>query len=167
MGVKKDTKTKAPVKASTNRHEKRDLAKILFVTSDMNLLEIEQRLGVTRKTLAQWRDQDNWEDERTVRNVSPVQIQKRLNAQLEKLLDELVIVEGVKEKKLDPATVDMISKLTKAITQLRNSITPQTVMEVLNGFAGYLSHVDLDTAQKIADYALAYVQVKMKEAKDK
>ena len=144
------------------RHEKRDTARIMFVTSEMSAVDIATALDLNVKTVGEWRKADNWDEERTIRNVSPVALVKRLNGEIEKILN---VTDGT--KRLTPADADMIKKLTKSIKELRNSIDPQTVMEVLHGYTAWLSSIDLPLAQKIAEKNISYLQMKLKEHKEK
>ncbi len=156
-------------KPTRKRHDKRDLARIMFVTSELTAVQVATALSLSPKTVGDWRKEDQWDDERSIRNVSPIALIKRFNSEIERILDRLDTVDKESGKRLamSPADADMIKKLTKSIKELRNSIDPQTVMEVLNGFVAWLSQADLPLAQQLAGKAILYVQVKMKEQKDK
>lgn len=172
---KPKAKKAATQRKPRKRHEKRDLAKILFVVNGMSAVEVARTLDIQPKTIGEWRREDNWDEERTMRNVSPVQLIKRFNEEINGILDAITLRSQTKPTKGDAtatgrmtaAEADMIAKLTKGIKNLRNSIDPQTVMEVLHGFTSYLSIAELDLAQKITGHCMLYVQSKLKEGKDK
>ena len=150
------------------KHDKRDLARIMFVTSDMTAKQIAEAIDVNEKTVGLWRTQDNWDEERTLRNVSPLAIIKQFNEEIEWILKK-----GKEENKkgdrkgLTPVDADMISKLTRGIKNMRNSVDPQTKMEVLNSFISWLSQADLELAKQLSGKAILYVQVALKESKNK
>ena len=148
--------------STRKKHEDRALGGTLFVTSDMTAAEVAAKLHVSPKTVGKWREADNWDEERTLLKVSPSQLIKRLNKQIELVCDRMDGA-GV----MLPADADMIAKLTSSVKRLRNSIDPQTTMEVLNGFMAYLSHINLNAAQTISEHCIGYVRVKMKEVKQK
>lgn len=148
------------------RHDKRDLARVMFVTGDMTAKQIAEAIDVNEKTVGNWRDEDNWDEEKTIRNVSPVALIKRLNESIMSILDDAVDVKG-KKRALTSEESDSISKLSKAIKDFRNSIDPQTVMEVLNGFVTWQSTINSELAGDIAPQAILYVQMKLKESKDR
>ena len=57
--------------------------------------------------------------------------------------------------------------LSVALILAQMRMDPQTIMEALDGFAAYLAEVELPVAQSIAKHAIAYVQMRMKESKQK
>lgn len=152
--------------AERKKHDKRDLARIMFVTGDMTAKQIAEAIDVQEKTVGGWRAADNWDEEKTIRNVSPLALIKRLNESIASILDSAVTEEG-KKRALTSAESDTISKLSRAIKNFRNSIDPQTVMEVLYGYTAWLSSHDLPLAKLVADKNILYVQVKLKEQKNK
>jgi hypothetical protein len=148
------------------KHEKRDLARIMFVTSDMTAKDIAKALDLNEKSVAKWREEDNWDEEKTIRNVSPLALIKRLNESIMSILDDAKDDDGQK-RALTPGETDAISKLSRSIKHFRNNIDPQTCMEVLNGYTGWLSTFDLELAKAVADKNIVYIQMKLKEQKDK
>jgi hypothetical protein len=98
--------------------------------------------------------------------VSPVALIKRLNESINQILDDAKDDNG-KPRALTSHESDTIAKLSKSIKNFRNSIEPQTVMEVLNGYTVWLSNIDLPLSQRIAEKNIAYVQMKLREHKDR
>lgn len=168
MAKQKTTSADEPTsaKAKRVRAEDRVLAKRVFVSGTMTAADIAVHFKVTHDTVSQWAREDNWDEERITNKVSPSQLIHRFNTEIESILNGTVDENG-KQRKLTVSEIGIISKLTKSVKELRNSTDPQTIMEVLHGYMGHLSNVDLKLAQATADYALAYVKLKIKEAKEK
>jgi hypothetical protein len=88
----------------------KEKAKELFVTNGFSMNTILEMLNgeVARKTLYNWRKEENWEDERRQRAVRTQNRRERLEAALDRALDELEI-------KLDPKLIFAVGKLVAAL----------------------------------------------------
>ena len=164
-GKNKGDKKDVVKKTNRKRHEKRDLAGLMFVSADMDAKEISEALGISEPTLSKWRGEDNWDERRDTMKVTPLELIKRFNRQIVLILDKKD-PDG-NERELSNADTDKIAKFTKSIANLSNKLTPQTIMEVLYAHATWLANRDLDTAQKVAKYNMEYLELKLKESKER
>ena len=153
------------VPPKSKRHEKRDLARTLFFSGTRTAKEIADALDLSEQTVSKWRNEDAWDEQRSVINTSAIALIKRFTAEIENILDAKDS-EG-KTRSLTAGEVDQISKLSKSIKYLRNQLDPQTIMEALDGYMAYLAEFDLPLAQGNVKHAIAYVQMRMKESKQK
>jgi hypothetical protein len=143
------------------RHPKRDLAEIIFTTTDKTAKDIAEILGITEHIIGKWREEDNWDERRQLRNIQPTQLTKRYMEQSQLIID----MANKDQRVLTMGEVDMLSKLSKSITNLTKGTDPQTIMQSLDGFMNYLSLIDLPLSQKIVVYVMNYVSQKLKEKK--
>ena len=157
--VVKPRKAAPPVKRK--RHEKRDLAKTMFMVAEMTAAEIGKQLGIQAKTIGNWRVEDNWDDERTLRNVASVAIRKQILESMQATLD-LAKSEG---RPLTSKEVDQVNKLGKTAGYMLNEVGPQTKMEVLYEYHRYLDERDHECALISGPISLDFVQRAFKEAK--
>lgn len=68
----------------------KEKAKEMFVVNGFSMNTIETMLPeVSKKTLYNWKEKDNWEDERRSRIVATKTRRERLEALLDRLLDEV------------------------------------------------------------------------------
>jgi hypothetical protein len=87
----------------------REKAKEMFVVNGFSMDTIQTMLPeVSRKTLFNWRKQDNWEELRRARVVKSSTRRERLEASLDRALDELEVV-------FDPKLVFAVGKIIAAL----------------------------------------------------
>lgn len=166
--VAKPRKVTPPVERAApkgKRHEKRDLARTLFFSGTRTAKEIGEALGISEATISKWRKEDAWDEQRSTLNTGAASLIKRFTAEIENILDAKDS-EG-KPRSLSAKEVDQINKLTKSIKYLRNQLDPQTIMEALDGYAAYLAEIDLEQAQANTKHMISYVQMRMRESKQK
>jgi uncharacterized protein YjcR len=152
---------KAP--AARKQHEKRELAKDLFVKTNLTARAVAERIGVQEKTVGVWRMADNWDDERATLNASPIQIIKEFNNEILEIMNTA----KAEQRRLTSKEVDIIKKLTKGAKELRNEATPQVIMEVLYVFLSDLEFVAPELAKGVAPHMQNYVQGKLNREKER
>jgi len=87
----------------------KEKAKEMFVINGFSMDTIQTMLPeVSRKSLYNWRNNENWEDERRARVEKTKTRRERIEAALDRALDEL-------EVKYDPKLVFAIGKLVAAL----------------------------------------------------
>lgn len=87
----------------------REKAKEMFVINGFSMDTIQiQFPEIARKTLYNWRKEDNWEEERRSRSVRTKNRRERLEAQIDRALDELDVV-------FDPKLIFALGKLVSAL----------------------------------------------------
>ncbi len=92
----------------------KEKARELFVVNGFSMDTIQTMLpDVSRKTLYNWRDKENWEAQRRERVIKTSNRRERLEQLIDKLLDELDV-------KMDPK---LIFSLGKAVAALKSSST--------------------------------------------
>lgn len=144
------------------RHEKRDLAGLMFITKDVTAKDIAAATGVSEHIIGKWRKEDNWDEQRQVNQLKPTKLMKRYFEQSERIVDNAT----KEDRMLTVAEIDMLAKLSKSISYLSaKGNDPQTIMQSLDGFLNYLSHIDLKLSQQVVEHSMNYVHSKMMERK--
>lgn len=87
----------------------REKAKEMFVTNGFSMDTIQTMMPeVSRKTIYNWRKEDNWEEERRSRVDKSKTRRERIEALIDRLLDEADV-------KVDPKLIFSIGKLVTAL----------------------------------------------------
>lgn len=110
------------------KEQKMNDCKQLFITG-FALESIKQITGITVKTIASWRDQYNWQEEKELNSIKPSEIRKLT------LKQALAISKGEKL----PYKTDDISKIVAAFDRITDSrkIAVYT-MESIDGFSNFM-----------------------------
>jgi hypothetical protein len=87
----------------------KEKAKEMFVVNGFSMDTIQTMLPeVSRKSLYNWRNSENWEEERRSRVTKTANRRERIENQIDKALDELDV-------KLDPKLIFALGKLVAAL----------------------------------------------------
>lgn len=139
----------------SREHPKKPQAKKLFVENGYTGKEIHELLGISEKGISKWRTDENWDEEREVYEVTPAGIIKFITQQIN-MIKESAYNEDGSMRLINATEVNSIATLSSSIQKLRGNVSPQVVMQVLNGFIIYLQGVDLELAKKLTDYIAEY-----------
>jgi len=127
--------------SNVEKDYKQSHAKELFIHG-FALTNISEIIGIGVKTLAQWRDDLDWEREKELHNIRPSEIKKMI----------LSYIQDLKDGKKSNYTPDQLSKIASAFDKLNDS-RKFTVhaMESFDGFCQYLMREAAKQANKKRD----------------
>lgn len=135
--------------------QERDYAKLLFTQLGLTQKEVASKVGVTEKTIGKWKDEENWEELKTVLTTTRSTVIKNLQRQMElwqmKIGDELA---GTKE-------VDILVKLANAINSLEKETGISEMVDTGMKFIQFLQQHDMDLAKKNAHWFDIFIKTKM------
>ena len=107
---------------------KKSQGKDLFIKG-FSITNISEIIGIGTKTLAKWRDEDDWEKEKELSNIKPSEIK---NLILRYVLD-------IKEGKKPSHKADDLSKIAAAFDRLNDSRKKAVyTMESIDGFCSFM-----------------------------
>lgn len=107
---------------------KKSQGKDLFIKG-FSITNIYEIIGIGVKTLAKWRDEDDWEREKELSNIKPSEIK---NLILRYVLD-------IKEGKKPTHKADDLSKIAAAFDRLNDSRKKAVyTMESIDGFCSFM-----------------------------
>lgn len=120
--------TKRGRMSALDKELKMSQAKSLFVKG-FSIQSISEITGVGAKTLASWRDNNNWEEEKDLASLTPTSIRNLT----------LKCAVAIQEGKPLPYSADQISKIVSAFEKISDTrkIAVYT-MEALNNFSNYM-----------------------------
>lgn len=113
---------------AAERDYKKSQGRDLFVKG-FTLQNIAEIIGVTAKTLATWRDDDNWEMDKEVATIKPSEIKKMI----------LTYVVALKNGEELPYKADDLSKISAAFDRLNDKRKEAVyTMESIDGFSNFM-----------------------------
>jgi len=140
--------------AELSLKDKKKLAEQLFVHNDMDGKEVAQQIGVTEKTISNWRTVGHWDNLRSAKTLTKDNLVRNLYEQA------YLITERAKEanKTLSSAETDQLVKIATSIEKLDKKHSLQLVIQVFKNFNNYVKQVDLDFAKVLTDMQRKYLQ---------
>ena len=119
-------------KTKKDYNKLRNHAAFLYIQEGWKQNAIADYLEVSTVSISAWKDDDKWDDQRAAFITSP----RKMQAQLMEMLTKVMNGEKLQ---INP---DDLSKISKVIKDLRGSITPEIVYQVLKELDTYLTEVD-------------------------
>lgn len=140
----------------SREHPKKEQARKLFVEHDYSGKAIHELLGISEKTISGWRMKENWEEEKAMNTTTPDSLIRYLFAQINMIKDNAIDEESGKPRPLTPTEVNSLATMASSIQKIRGNVSPQIVMQVLNGYNVYLEKANLELAKANTDYISEY-----------
>ncbi|WP_295990504.1 helix-turn-helix domain-containing protein [uncultured Alistipes sp.] len=146
----------------TDSKQRKELAKTLFLNSELTQAEIAEKVGVSRISVVRWAKE--WEGLKlTFMQTRDARIKSTLQQ-----LDELDrhIASREEGKRFPTAReADTRRKLTADLEALEQDASVREVVNVARGILDYVRAHDLEKAKELSDYIDAYIKERMKWAK--
>jgi transcriptional regulator with XRE-family HTH domain len=144
----------------TERIQKKDLAKMLFIYENLTQKEIAERVGTSEKSLSKWQLEGNWESLKVSITITKEEQLKSLYRQLAEL--NKAISEREEKRFATAAEADVISKLSNAINKMESDIGVSDIVSVGKKFLTWLRRYDLNRAQEITPLFDSFVKENLK-----
>lgn len=128
--------------------QKKELAKVLFVTERLQQKEIAERVGVTPQTVSRWVTREGWEKLRASISMTKEEQLKALYRQIEELNND--IAQRSERRYPTTAESDIISKVSAAIKNLETEVGVSEIVSVFSAFTRWIKSYDLERAQSLA-----------------
>lgn len=142
--------------------QKKELAKLLYTRENITTQKvISERVGVSQNTVSKWVKEGNWERIRT-------SIVFTKDEQLRELYDQFTLLnEAIRDGVgyPDSKQADVLSKLTKSISQLETETGIHDAIDVGMKFIVFVQSLDLELSKSITVYFDNYLKMLMNESK--
>lgn len=122
-------------------------AEHLFINEGMSQKAIAEYLGVTEKTIGNWKNAGKWEEKRMLIIAAPHRIKTTLLAEFEK------VAKG-EETNID---ADALSKIAKAIESLDDKVSVQLILSVFKEFDTWMVDQEPQFAVKFTEYHRKFI----------
>lgn len=138
-----------------SREQKRETAKGLFVKGGMNGKEIALLLGVTEKTISEWRKKYNWDDDRRTQNITRQALLGEAYKQLDAINKSITEKGGIPDKNLSDAKAQCLREIE------RFSDTPTYLyVSVFEDFCAWLSKYEPKQLVTVSQLGLRFIESK-------
>ncbi len=142
-----------------NLKQKREWAELLFARTQMTQKEIAEKVGVTEKTMGDWKNKHNWEQLRTSYFLTKGQELQRIYGQIS-ALNDMISERDHGHQFATAKEADTISKLAAAARQLETDVSISDVVDVFIGFIDWLRENDFNQAKDVSELMDNYIKYK-------
>lgn len=132
-------------------HEKKEIARHLYLTQGMTQKQIATEVGVSERTIYTWIHQYSWDKLKQAAYQAPVTITESICSELAELQADIASREKGKRFP-DPKEAETIRKLVIALEKLKKYPSLSLNMQVLETFKNFIRPIDKEFACKLADY---------------
>lgn len=159
--VKGGCKTAILLKAkymALSLNQKKEYAWLLFREDVLTQKAIAEKVGVTEKTITDWKDKGDWESKR----------RSLYNTREDILVDMYLIFENTKNQVKAKGGVanskdgDAILKLSQAIKNLETETSVAQIFEVCKGLIQHVQKLDFEKSKEIIDYVDSFLKEKLR-----
>lgn len=141
-------------------NDKKEIALQLYLKDTYTIKEIAEKVNVTPKTLAKWRDENNWDTHKASIIITKKEELSRLYQQL-KNLNDFIMAKEEGHRYASSSEADTISKLGAAIKSLETETSIAETIDVFVNFQEWIRDVDLQKAKEISEIQDAYIKHKL------
>jgi transcriptional regulator with XRE-family HTH domain len=146
--------------ATLGNTQKKEYARMLFLSDDLTQQELSDRVGVSRKTVQRWMETENWKGMKVSVMITREEQIKRLYAQLKAIND--VVTERKEQRYATAAEADIIAKIAASIQKLEGEVGAGEIISVFRRFQSWLRKIDLLKMQEIAPLFDAFIKDNLK-----
>lgn len=157
------TRQGATATRKPRKNKDKDLACLLYMSSELTQAQIADKVGVNPATVGRWAKDGQWDLLRSANATTrKSQIRNHL-IQLDELNREIAKrAPGLRYPTIQES--DTISKLTKAIESLDKEASLSDYVTVFEGFFAFLRHINKpDLEKQIGDVANEFIRMKAEQ----
>lgn len=142
-------------KATISMDARREWAQYLYVESKLTQKEIAERVGVSQKTIGEWKEKYLWENLRKSLLITRQQQLSMLYNQLDS------ITQHVKDNQENIPTskdADSILKITAAIRNLETDLSVADVFETCKRLITFVQKLDYEKSKEMVEYCDLFIK---------
>ncbi len=138
-----------------SKSQEREYAKLLFTQMGLSQKDIAAKVGVSEKTIGKWKDQENWEQLKTVLITTRTNVIRNLQRQME--LWQLEIGDRLASSK----ETDILTKLASAIRSLETETGISEMVDTGMKFIQFLQQQDVELSKQVTNYFDLFIKSKI------
>lgn len=139
--------------------EKREWAKLLYITQSLSQIEISDKTGVSKQTICKWVKTDKWDEQKVSLTVTREQQLQRIYMQIAEI--NRVIAER-EQKYPSLSEANSINVLASAIDKMERDISLSDIISVSTRFLTWLRKADLSKAKELSILFDAFIKDALK-----
>lgn len=141
------------------KKEIKNIAQNLFVHGGLSQVEIARQVGKSPTQINRWAKQDNWQQLRAARTVTPDAIIAQTYGQIQSIYD---IAED-EDRPVNSKETDQIAKLLAGVRQLKKEADLSLYSQVMGEFLLFVRRVDEGLLEPVSAYQMAFLTDKATE----
>ena len=141
--------------------QKKELAKLLFISEKLTQKEICARVDVSEKTLSKWVNVEDWKRLRQSLIVTKEEQLRRIYDQIDEL-NQVISKREPGSRYANSKDADTLSKLTAAAKNLESEASVSDIISVSKKFLNWLRPVDIDKAKEFSGYMDSFIKDQLK-----
>lgn len=114
--------------------KKKQLARDLYLNTNMTQLEISKYVGVSKNTITNWIKKYDWKNLNNIYSTS----NEYLTNQIYSHINRIYNTRKDEQRELNDTEIDQLSKLGKLMTDLKKDVTPNIIEKSNGNFADWL-----------------------------
>lgn len=138
----------------------REWAKLLYTKEKRTQKDIAATVGVTAKTIGEWKDEGKWDELRDTVTRSKEERLRELYNQLDEF-NKFIKTKEEGKRFPDSKESDALKKLTSSIRDLEVELNIAQVVDVMIDFSQWHRNIDYAKAQECAVIIDAFISSKM------
>lgn len=146
--------------AELTNGQKKEWAKTLYTKETLTQAEIAERVGVSRVTVNNWINKENWEQLKASMTITREEQLKNLYRQLAEL-NGAIMDKPAGERFPSTAEADTISKLSNAIKKLETEVGLADIISVFSDLLKWVRAYDPAQAKEVTPLLDAFVKSKL------
>ncbi len=143
--------------AELTNKQKKDWAHTLFIREQLSLIEIAERVGVSRQSLSKWVKQGKWEEEKTGMTLTREQQVTNLYNQVAEI-NRLIASRPDGKRFATSSEADVLVKLGSAVRKLETEVGIADIISVCTGIVEWIRPSDLEKAKELTNLFDAYIK---------
>lgn len=120
--------------SKAENEKKRSLARTLYL-SGAEMIEISDKIGISRATISRWCKEDNWKEARAAKQITRPELVNKLLLTVNNLLDQ---VNASDDPTLIAGLGDKLAKLAAVVEKLDKQANVVDAIEVFMAFSKWL-----------------------------
>lgn len=138
--------------------EKKDHAKLIFLTENVTQKEIANRVKVREATISKWIRDERWEDYKISLTITKEEQIKSFYNQLREINEEIASRVFPEKNYPSASEADTITKLANAIAKMEGDVGVAEMISVIQKQLTWLRKFDLPLAQQLAPIFDAFIK---------
>jgi DNA-binding XRE family transcriptional regulator len=141
-----------------SKNKPKQLAEALYLRGDMSQKDIAKYVGVTEKTIGEWKEDGNWEEIREAKTLTKDEVVSNLyrNAY------DIQVAAAEANRTLTVKETDQIIKIATSIEKLDKSVSIHQMIQVFKDFNVWMVEVDLTLAKEFSLRQKEFLRTKIK-----
>jgi len=138
-----------------SKKQEREYAKLLYTQMALTQKDIAAKVGVSEKTIGKWKEQENWEQLKTVLITTRTNVIRNLQRQMELWQKE------IGERLASSKETDILTKLASAIRSLETETGISEMVDTGMKFIQFLQQQDVELAKEVTNWFDVFIKSKI------